>query len=111
MAARQRHARSVATIHIGLGLLVGLTAWSALASEHSLRQVACAAYDVHVLTVIEDHGLIGDTDHRRLAEAAMIMLDARMACGRGETESALALYESISLDRVRMSPFHRVLLR
>ena len=69
------------------------------------------AYDLHVLTLIEDHGLVGDTEPETLRHAASQMLEPRAACQAGSVKRALALYESIPLDHVPMTPFHRILMR
>jgi hypothetical protein len=75
------------------------------------RDAACHAYDLHVLTLIEDHGLVGDTSAEDLREATFQMLKARAACREGDVNQALRLYEAINLDAVRMAPFYRVLMR
>jgi hypothetical protein len=74
-------------------------------------EAACIAYDLHVLTLIEDHGLVEDTDPETLRQAAFQMLDARAACRSGDVRRALALYSSIPLGHVPMTPFYRILMR
>ena len=72
---------------------------------------ACAAHDLHAVTLIEDHGLFEDTDPEVLHEAALQVSKARQACRAGDLGRALALYEGIALEHVRTSSFHRILLR
>ena len=94
---------------LGLALLMS-TAPAALADPERRRlNAACAAYDIHVLTLIEDHGLVGDTVPEVLGGAAFRMLDARLACREGDAKRALRFYGSIPLDGVPPL-LHRVLL-
>jgi hypothetical protein len=72
---------------------------------------ACVAYDLHILTLIEDHGLVEDTEPEVLRDAAFTMLEARVACRAGDVRGALALYDHIPLDHVPMTPFYRILMR
>jgi hypothetical protein len=55
----------------------------------------CALKETAVITVIEDHGAVGDLSADRLGEAGLTMLRARSACYAGRLGEALALYESI----------------
>jgi len=94
---------------LGLALLMS-TVPAALADPEQRRlDAACAAYDVHVLTLIEDHGLVGDTAPEVLGEAASGMLDARAACREGDAKRALQIYGSIPLDGAPPL-LHRILL-
>jgi hypothetical protein len=54
---------------------------------------ACAAMEIKVITVIEDHGAVGDMSADRLSAAAMTMLLSRSTCYEGRVGEALALYE------------------
>src|SRR5690349_13432489 len=60
-------------------------------------EAACAAYDLHVLTLIEDYALVRPDDPGALAKAAMLIADARVACRTGYFERGLQLYEAVDL--------------
>ncbi len=93
-------------------LAMSLPATAAPASSQRPRpEAACIAYDLHVLTLIEDHGLLDDTDPETIRHAAFQMLEARAACRSGDAERALALYSNIPLGHVPMTPFYRILMR
>lgn len=104
--SHMRHSRAVT---LGLAFLMS-TGPAALADPEQRRlNAACAAYDVHVVTLIEDHGLADDTAPEVLSKAASGMLDARLACREGDAKRALRIYGSIPLDGVPPL-LHRVLL-
>ena len=108
----QRRSRASNTAAIALALSISMAAAPSLArSAHPQPEAACLAWDLHILTLIEDHGLVEDTEPEVLSEAATAMLKARVACRTGDVKQALALYESIPLDHVRMSSFYRILMR
>jgi len=109
---RQKHSAFRMTSAACAVLTVGLVTTAATASVQRPRpEAACAAYDLHVSTVIEDLGLVDDTRPEVLRDAAFTMLEARAACRSGDVRRALVLYEGIRLEPVRMSPFHRILMR
>jgi hypothetical protein len=95
----------------GQALFLSMLASAACAGERLRPDAACPAYDLHITTLIEDHGIIGDTDHEVLREAALRVIDARLACRSGDVTGALEIYDSINLDGVRMSSFYRVSMR
>lgn len=64
------------------------------AASSSIAPV-CAARDLDVITLIEQHGMAEDVAPDRLAHAAMAMFAARQACEVGRTEKAVALYDGI----------------
>jgi len=68
----------------------------------------CAAYDLELVSRLEDHALVGATAPSTLASAAFTILEARAACLSGDTAAAVGLYEAIPLSRIGMSPFHRM---
>jgi hypothetical protein len=80
-------------------------------SDRSPPEAACVAYDLHVLTLIEDHGLVEDVAPEVLKNAASRMFEARTACRQGDIERAVQIYDNIHLDPIRMTPLYRVLLR
>jgi hypothetical protein len=88
-----------------------VAARSSAIAEHARADAPCWAYDLHYVTLIEDHGLVGDTAPDVLAEAALSLVDARSACRAGDIARALRLYEAVPLDGIRNTPFYRVLLR
>jgi hypothetical protein len=96
----------------GFALLISMGATAALAGpERPHMKAECAVYDLHIVTLIEDHGLVEETESQVLWEAASRMLEARAACSRGDTQQGLQIYDSITLEGVRLSPFYRVLMR
>ncbi len=108
----QRYAPTGTALMTGLALLISMGTTTALAGvERPRTQAACAVYDLHILTLIEDHGLVEETEPEVLWQASSRMFEARAACSRGDTQRALQIYDSITLERVRLSPFYRVLMR
>ena len=108
---RQKHSQAV-TLTVGLAFAVNILATVVAAeSERPRPETACVAYDLHIFTLVEDHGLVEDTAAEVLSDAAFRLLEARLACREGDTKRALDIYDSIHLDHVRMSPLYRVLLR
>jgi hypothetical protein len=108
VAPRHLRRREILTVVIALA---AASPQSSIASPDPLPlETACAAYDLHLVTLIEDHGLAGATEPDVLRGAVTRMLDARIACRNGERRRALQIYDSIELAPVRIMPFHRVLL-
>ena len=108
----QRYARAGKVLITGLALLISTGARAAVAGpERPRTEAACAVYDLHILTLIEDHELMEDTEFEVLRGTSSRMLEARAACSAGNTQQALQIYDSITLKRVRLSPFYRVLMR
>lgn len=95
---------------VGLALILSMVATGICANERPPPEAACPVYDLHITTLIEDHGNVGDTDPEVLRAAALRMLDARLACREGDVTRALQIYDSIELDPVPMSPFYRVVM-
>ena len=90
-----------------LVLILGLT--PALASERPVLLSACAAHDLHVFTLLEEHGVLPGSDQDALAKAAAVIAIARRACSRGEFARGLDLYASVDLPRThsKTSPTRR----
>ncbi|WP_046869205.1 hypothetical protein [Microvirga massiliensis] len=104
--------RTAIALRIPTGLLAGVLVASSMAGPGQPGpELACAAYDHHLLMLVEDQGLRGDGDPEILASAVMRILDARVACRAGDYERGLKLYESIGLDPAPIPSSHRVLLR
>jgi hypothetical protein len=66
---------------------------------------ACAAYDVHVMALIEDHAAFGDMSFEALVSAREALSEARLACRWGDVERGLEIYASIPLAPVPIGPF------
>ena len=66
-------------------------------SDRPTPAQACAAFDVHVLTRLEDHGRAATTTGHVLSTAMSALIDARAACFRGDYAVALDLYSRIDL--------------
>jgi hypothetical protein len=72
---------------------------------------ACAAYDLHYVTIIEDHGRAEEISAEEIHSAVTAVLDARAACRAGDFERALRLYGRIPLEAPRVAPTHWIVLR
>jgi len=55
----------------------------------------CAARDIEVITLIEDHGAANDVESARLSNAGLTQMQARSACSAGRVTEAIALYDEI----------------
>jgi len=55
----------------------------------------CAARDLEVVILIEQHGQAQDMAAERIANATMTMMQAREACAAGRINEALAVYDGI----------------
>jgi hypothetical protein len=55
----------------------------------------CAARDLQVIVLIEDHGIANDIASERLAKAGFVQMEARLACSEGRVTEAVALYDGI----------------
>jgi hypothetical protein len=62
-----------------------------------LRRKACAAYDLHVLSLIEEHGDRGEVSGAALTDAAAALIRARTLCRNARIADGLATYDSIAL--------------
>jgi hypothetical protein len=60
----------------------------------------CAAADLRLVTLIEAHGEAQDVAPEILAQAFFTVVEARKTCNQGQVETAIKLYESISLRAV-----------
>jgi hypothetical protein len=104
--------RMTGSLTISLALLIGMVATALAAGPERARpDKACLAYDLHILTLIEDHGLVHEVAAEVLTDAAFRMFEAREVCREGDTERGVKIYDSIHLDPVRITPWYRVLLR
>ena len=55
----------------------------------------CAARDVEVVILIEDHGAANDVAPERLAKAGLTQMEARTACSEGRVTEGIAIYDEI----------------
>jgi len=55
----------------------------------------CAARDVEVIILIEDHGAANDVAPERLYKAGLAQMDARAACSAGRATEGITLYDEI----------------
>jgi len=74
-----------------------VTASATVAESATVLPPICAAADLRLTTLIEAHGEAQDVAPEILAEAFFTVMEARKACNQGQIESAIKLYESISL--------------
>jgi hypothetical protein len=74
--------------------LLGITITTATAQSIPGLEL-CAARDVEVVTLIEDHGDAADIAAERLAKAGLDQMQARLACSAGQSEQAIAIYDQI----------------
>jgi hypothetical protein len=87
------HKKSVGLILAGIMLsLFGAT--GALAQAPSGISL-CAARDVEVVILIEDHGDANDVAPERLAKAGLAQMEARAACSQGRVTEGIAIYDDI----------------
>src|SRR5262249_16352902 len=64
-------------------------------AESATGPLLCAARDIDVITLIEDHGAASDVASARLAQAGLTQMRARAACSEGRVTEAIALYDEI----------------
>jgi len=83
----------VARFWLVTSLLV-ISASTAVAQSKTALQL-CAARDVEVVILIEDHGDAADIAPERLAKAGLDQMQARRTCTAGRTEEAVAIYDGI----------------
>ena len=67
------------------------------ADRLNMTPAECAARDLRVVTLIEDHGQAQDVAADQLADAAFTMMRARLACHDGRVADGLAIYDSVLL--------------
>jgi hypothetical protein len=84
----------VPALLVGLGAAVASDAARADWQSGTFAAV-CAAKEIKVITLIEDHGAAADVAPERLGDAGLAMLRARLACYEGRVAEAVALYDEI----------------
>jgi hypothetical protein len=82
-------------------ILAGIVVWLlGIAGVPAVAQATsgsplCAARDLQVIILIEEHGVANDIASERLSKAGLAQMDARLACSAGRVEEAVALYDGI----------------
>jgi hypothetical protein len=95
MLVRAHHTITViAALIVGFGVAVAAGAARADWQSGSFAAI-CAAKEIKVITLIEDHGAAADLASDRLGDAGLAMLRARLACYEGRVAEAVALYDGI----------------
>jgi hypothetical protein len=84
-----KHSARWTLVWIFLGATINGTMAGSFARE-------CAARDLQVLTLIEDHETTDAVAAERLGNATLSMMEARMLCYEGREVDAIALYDSIA---------------
>ena len=84
-----------------VALLLGV---NAAIAEMTSGPKLCAARDLEVVVLIEDHGAANDIPAERLSNAALAQLDARAVCFKRGAPEGIALYDDIisSLSSTRV---------
>lgn len=85
--------------------------WFTSLAQAADQRKACAAYDLHFVTLLEDHGRASEVPAEEIHRAATAVLDARAACRDGRFDHALHLYERVPLGAPGVAPTHWVVLR
>ena len=74
--------------------VLGIGGAPAVAQDAASKRL-CAARDVKVVMLIEDHGEANDIAPEQLAKAFLTQMDARVACSNARMEDGIALYDDI----------------
>jgi hypothetical protein len=67
----------------------------AVTGASAAEQPTCAARDIEIITLIEDHGAADDLAPEKLAKAGLAQVDARLACSADRKAEGLAIYDDI----------------
>jgi hypothetical protein len=87
------HKKSVGLILVGITvLLFGVSGATAQATS---GPSLCAARDVEVVILIEDHGDANDVAPERLAKAGLTQMEARAECSQGRVAEGITIYDEI----------------
>ena len=92
-----RHNTSNHVRFIVFGLLASMAfvSSSPAAAQSKSGSPLCAARDLQVVILIEDHGLANDVSSDLLSRAGQIQTDARIACSAGHVQDGVAIYDDI----------------
>jgi hypothetical protein len=77
------------------GITVSLFGASGAVAQAISGPSLCAARDVEVVILIEDHGAANDVAPERLAKAGLTQMEARTACSEGRVMEGIAIYDEI----------------
>ena len=72
---------------------VGLITHEAMAGSFTR---GCAARDLQILFLIEEHEATGSVPAERVSDALIEMMHARIVCHEGRVLDALALYDAVA---------------
>ena len=103
---RRVRGRSGATFY-RLAPLIGTLMFSAQPEAKQQRvgpERACAAYDLHWITLIEDHGRAQEMKGEEIYRAFLTILEARFACRVGNFDRALQLYGDVPIPASGVAP-------
>ena len=104
-AVRGRKFVIILSRSVALLAILSAAASQVAAADQRLRpENACAAYDLHILTLIEDHGRAQEIGPKKLYEAMTTVLHARTACRTGDYAQAHRLYSRLDLRLTSVAP-------
>ena len=92
---RMRYPHKVISPLILAGVAASLLGMNGAIAQATSGPALCAARDLEVITLIEDHGTANDVASARLANAGLTQMKARTACSDGQVTEAIALYDEI----------------
>jgi len=74
-------------------VVVSVTTHAAIAGSFTR---GCAARDLQLLTVLEQHENAGSIPADKISEALLEMMHARLVCHQGRVLDALAIYDAVA---------------
>jgi hypothetical protein len=92
MSTRQNNLRLIVC---GLLTPVALASGIPAATQSTSGSPLCAARDLEVVNLIEDHGPANDIAPGLLARAGQTQTEARIACSAGHVQDGVAIYDDI----------------
>jgi len=99
LSITKRHASAIRHCVVALAFLcAGSVVAAAGIKRVELSAADCAARDLELVIMLEEWG-DEDAASERLAAAGLTLMRAREACHQGRFREALALYDSVLLDR------------
>ena len=85
-------------VALSAGMIAGSAVWAQTDAERQMRR-ACAAYDLHATTILEEDG--PKVTGSLVADAVEALVRARSACMAGRYPEGVAIYDTIALVPVR----------
>lgn len=101
----------ICSISLGVGHWTPASAQPGVSDGRLRPEKACAAYDLHLLTLIEDHGRAQEMRPEEIYAAMITVVEARTACRNGDFDRAHRLYSLMDLGLTGVAPSHWVVLR